>query len=197
MTEEEQWYYDQLDEENKQNVDMVLNELKIYTKNDQLSLLSVVDLNDVENFLHDNDINIYKEYKSELKTVFSIAKYIMLYATEKNTINKLDEYLKKNNVNNELNYTILRGFKSELLFNAKNKGELKTKYVYDIENDKFNFYLIGHNNNFLINFVDLKMLILGKPIINMPSDTSDKFEDELTLVFNGMRINIKKTIVYD
>ena len=192
MTEEEQWYYDQLDEENKQNVDMVLNELKIYTKNDQLSLLSVVDLNDVENFLHDNDINIYKEYKSELKTVFSIAKYIMLYATEKNTKKKLDEYLKKNNVNNELNYTILRGFKSELLFNAKNKGELKTKYVYDIENDKFNFYLIGHNNNFLINFVDLKMLILGKQTLNMPSDTSNKFEDELTLIFNGMRINIKK-----
>ena len=100
----------------------------------------------------------------------------MLYATEKNTINKLDEYLKKNNVNNELNYTILRGFKSELLFNAKNKGELKTKYVYDIENDKFNFYLIGHNNNFLINFVDLKMLILGKPTLNMPSDTSNKFD---------------------
>jgi hypothetical protein len=192
MTEEEQWYYDQLDEENKQNVDMVLNELKTYTKNDQLSLLSALDLNDVENFLHDNDINIYKEYKSELKTVFSIAKYIMLYATEKNTINKLDEYLKKNNVNNELNYTILRGFKSELLFNVKNKGELKTKYIYDIENDKFNFYLIGHNNNFLINFVDLKMLILGKPTINMPSDISNKSEDELTLIFNGMKINIKK-----
>lgn len=192
MTEEEQWYYDQLDEENKQNVDMVLNELKTYTKNDQLSLLSALDLNDVENFLHDNDINIYKEYKSELKTVFSIAKYIMLYATEKNTINKLDEYLKKNNVNNELNYTILRGFKSELLFNIKNKGELKTKYIYDIENDKFNFYLIGHNNNFLINFVDLKMLILGKPTINMLSDISNKSEDELTLIFNGMKINIKK-----
>lgn len=192
MTEEEQWYYDQLDEENKQNVDMVLNELKTYTKNDQLSLLSALDLNDVENFLHDNDINIYKEYKSELKTVFSIAKYIMLYATEKNTINKLDEYLKKNNVNNELNYTILRGFKSELLFNVKNKGELKTKYIYDIENDKFNFYLIGHNNNFLINFVDLKMLILGKPTINVSSDISNKSEDELTLIFNGMKINIKK-----
>ena len=34
MTEEEQWYYDQLDEENKKNVDLVIEELKSYIEGD-------------------------------------------------------------------------------------------------------------------------------------------------------------------
>lgn len=192
MTEEEQWYYDQLDEENKQNIDMVLAELKTYLKNDTLGILSEINSNDVENFLHDNDVNIYKEYKTELKTVFSIAKYIMLYATEKNIISKLNDYLEKNNPNKELNYTILKGFKNELFFNIQNKGELKIKYSYDTENAKFNFYLIGHNSHFPITFSDLKRLLLNKPIINMPFEENSKSDDNLIIAFNGMKITIEK-----
>ena len=130
MTEEEQWYYDQLDEENKKNVDLVIEELKSYIEGD-FGLLTDLNQEKISEFLHDNDIMIYNSYKDQIKNVFSISKYIILYKQEMDLIHLLETYLDKSNSKNELDYIVSRNFTNEIVFNAKDKGELKVKYSYD------------------------------------------------------------------
>jgi hypothetical protein len=107
-------------------------------------------------------------------------------------ITKLNDYLEKNNSNKELDYTILKSFKNELFFKVSNKGELKVKYTYDAENERFNFYLIGHNNNFSITFADLKALISGKSNLVITNKENNNSDNDLTITFNGMKIIIQK-----
>ena len=53
------------------------------------------------------------------------------------------------------------------------------KYIYDQENDKFNFYLVGNTRSFKISFVDIKMLLTGKiSTENLPNiNTNNKRAD--------------------
>ena len=191
MTEEEQWYYDQLDEENRKNVDLITEELKTYVK-DNFSLLTDLDQDIISRFLHDNDVMIYNSYKDQIKNVFSISKYVMLYKQEMDLIKLLNEYLDIHDSKKELDYIISRNFTNEIVFNAKDKGELKVKYSYDYENEKFSFYLIGNRKNFLIDFVDIKMLLTGKIVKDMPFVRNSKDENDVSLTYNGMKITIQK-----
>ena len=190
MTEQEEWQYNLLDDENKKKLNLVLDELKPYVGK-ELTILETISEENVKTFLTDNDIPIYPNFKDSLNTPFAIMRYLSLFDEQEELTKKLDEFLAVNKTD-DFDYFILKQFKNEVIFNVKDKGELKVKYIYDQENDKFNFYLIGNTSGFKISFVDIKMLLTGKiSTENLPNvNTNNK--DNVSLTYNGMKIIIQK-----
>ena len=190
MTEQEEWQYNLLDDENKKKLNLVLDELKPYVGK-ELTILETISKENVNAFLTDNDIPIYPDFKESLNTPFAIMRYLSLFDEQEELTKKLDEFLAVNKTD-DFDYFILKQFKNEVIFNVKDKGELKVKYIYDQENDKFNFYLIGNTRGFKISFVDIKMLLTGKiSTENLPNvNTNNK--DNVSLTYNGMKIIIQK-----
>ena len=190
MTEQEEWQYNLLDDENKKKLNLVLDELKPYVGK-ELTILETISEENVKAFLTDNDIPIYPNFKESLNTPFAIMRYLSLFDEQEELTKKLDEFLAVNKTD-DFDYFILKQFKNEVIFNVKNKGELKVKYIYDRENDKFDFYLIGNTRGFKISFVDIKMLLTGKiSTENLPNvNTNNK--DIVSLTYNGMKIIIQK-----
>lgn len=190
MTEQEEWQYNLLDDENKKKLNLVLDELKPYVGK-ELTILETISEENVKTFLTDNDIPIYPDFKESLNTPFAIMRYLSLFDEQEELTKKLDEFLAVNKTD-DFDYFILKQFKNEVIFNVKDKGELKVKYIYDRENDKFDFYLIGNTRGFKISFVDIKMLLTGKiSTENLPNvNTNNK--DNVSLTYNGMKIIIQK-----
>ena len=190
MTEQEEWQYNLLDDENKKKLNLVLDELKPYVGK-ELTILETISKESVNAFLTDNDIPIYPDFKESLNTPFAIMRYLSLFDEQEELTKKLDEFLAVNKTD-DFDYFILKQFKNEVIFNVKDKGELKVKYIYDRENDKFDFYLIGNTRGFKISFVDIKMLLTGKiSTENLPNvNTNNK--DNVSLTYNGMKIIIQK-----
>ena len=190
MTEQEEWQYNLLDDENKKKLNLVLDELKPYVGK-ELTILETISEENVKAFLTDNDIPIYPNFKDSLNTPFAIMRYLSLFDEQEELTKKLDEFLAVNKTD-DFDYFILKQFKNEVIFNVKDKGELKVKYIYDRENDKFDFYLIGNTRGFKISFVDIKMLLTGKiSTENLPNvNTNNK--DNVSLTYNGMKIIIQK-----
>ena len=190
MTEQEEWQYNLLDDENKKKLNLVLDELKPYVGK-ELTILETISEESVKTFLTDNDIPIYPDFKESLNTPFAIMRYLSLFDEQEELTKKLDEFLAVNKTD-DFDYFILKQFKNEVIFNVKDKGELKVKYIYDRENDKFDFYLIGNTRGFKISFVDIKMLLTGKiSTENLPNvNTNNK--DNISLTYNGMKIIIQK-----
>ena len=190
MTEQEEWQYNLLDDENKKKLNLVLDELKPYVGK-ELTILETISEENVKAFLTDNDIPIYPNFKDSLNTPFAIMRYLSLFDEQEELTKKLDEFLVVNKTD-DFDYFILKQFKNEVIFNVKDKGELKVKYIYDQENDKFDFYLIGNTRGFKISFIDIKMLLTGKiSTENLPNvNINDK--DNVSLTYNGMKIIIQK-----
>ena len=190
MTEQEEWQYNLLDDENKKKLNLVLDALKPYVGK-ELTILETISEENVKAFLTDNDIPIYPNFKDSLNTPFAIMRYLSLFDEQEELTKKLDEFLAVNK-RDDFDYFILKQFKNEVIFNVKDKGELKVKYIYDRENDKFDFYLIGNTRGFKISFVDIKMLLTGKiSTENLPNvNTNNK--DNVSLTYNGMKIIIQK-----
>ena len=190
MTEQEEWQYNLLDDENKKKLNLVLDELKPYVGK-ELTILETISEENAKAFLTDNDIPIYPNFKDSLNTPFAIMRYLSLFDEQEELTKKLDEFLAVNKTD-DFDYFILKQFKNEVIFNVKDKGELKVKYIYDQENDKFDFYLIGNTRGFKISFIDIKMLLTGKiSTENLPNvNTNNK--DNVSLTYNGMKIIIQK-----
>ena len=190
MTEQEEWQYNLLDDENKKKLNLVLNELKPYVGK-ELTILETISEENVKAFLTDNDIPIYPNFKDSLNTPFAIMRYLSLFDEQEELTKKLDEFLAVNKTD-DFDYFILKQFKNEVIFNVKDKGELKVKYIYDRENDKFDFYLIGNTRGFKISFVDIKMLLTGKISTENLPNVNINNKDNVSLTYNGMKIIIQK-----
>ena len=190
MTEQEEWQYNLLDDENKKKLNLVLNELKPYVGK-ELTILETISEENVKAFLTDNDIPIYPNFKDSLNTPFAIMRYLSLFDEQEELTKKLDEFLTVNKTD-DFDYFILKQFKNEVIFNVKDKGELKVKYIYDQENDKFDFYLIGNTRGFKISFVDIKMLLTGKISTENLPNVNINNKDNVSLTYNGMKIIIQK-----
>ena len=190
MTEQEEWQYNLLDDENKKKLNLVLNELKPYIGK-ELTILETISEENVKTFLTDNDIPIYPDFKESLNTPFAIMRYLSLFDEQEELTKKLDEFLAVNKTD-DFDYFILKQFKNEVIFNVKDKGELKVKYIYDQENDKFDFYLIGNTRGFKISFIDIKMLLTGKISTENLPNVNINNKDNVSLTYNGMKIIIQK-----
>ena len=190
MTEQEEWQYNLLDDENKKKLNLVLDELKPYVGK-ELTILETISKENVNAFLTDNDIPIYPDFKESLNTPFAIMRYLSLFDEQEELTKKLDEFLAVNKTD-DFDYFILKQFKNEVIFNVKDKGELKVKYIYDRENDKFDFYLIGNTRGFKISFVDIKMLLTGKISTENLPNVNINNKDNVSLTYNGMKIIIQK-----
>lgn len=190
MTEQEEWQYNLLDDENKKKLNLVLDELKPYVGK-ELTILETISKENVNAFLTDNDIPIYPDFKESLNTPFAIMRYLSLFDEQEELTKKLDEFLAVNKTD-DFDYFILKQFKNEVIFNVKDKGELKVKYIYDQENDKFDFYLIGNTRGFKISFVDIKMLLTGKISTENLPNVNINNKDNVSLTYNGMKIIIQK-----
>ena len=190
MTEQEEWQYNLLDDENKKKLNLVLDELKPYVGK-ELTILETISKENVNAFLTDNDIPIYPDFKESLNTPFAIMRYLSLFDEQEKLTKKLDEFLAVNKTD-DFDYFILKQFKNEVIFNVKDKGELKVKYIYDQENDKFDFYLIGNTRGFKISFVDIKMLLTGKISTENLPNVNINNKDNVSLTYNGMKIIIQK-----
>ena len=190
MTEQEEWQYNLLDDENKKKLNLVLNELKPYVGK-ELTILETISEENVKAFLTDNDIPIYPNFKDSLNTPFAIMRYLSLFDEQEELTKKLDEFLAVNKTD-DFDYFILKQFKNEVIFNVKDKGELKVKYIYDRENDKFDFYLIGNTRGFKISFIDIKMLLTGKISTENLPNVNINNKDNVSLTYNGMKIIIQK-----
>ena len=190
MTEQEEWQYNLLDDENKKKLNLVLDELKPYVGK-ELTILETISKENVNAFLTDNDIPIYPDFKESLNTPFAIMRYLSLFDEQEELTKKLDEFLAVNKTD-DFDYFILKQFKNEVIFNVKDKGELKVKYIYDQENDKFDFYLIGNTRGFKISFIDIKMLLTGKISTENLPNVNINNKDNVSLTYNGMKIIIQK-----
>ena len=190
MTEQEEWQYNLLDDENKKKLNLVLDELKPYVGK-ELTILETISEENVKAFLTDNDIPIYPDFKESLNTPFAIMRYLSLFDEQEELTKKLDEFLAVNKTD-DFDYFILKQFKNEVIFNVKDKGELKVKYIYDRENDKFDFYLIGNTRGFKISFIDIKMLLTGKISTENLPNVNINNKDNVSLTYNGMKIIIQK-----
>ena len=190
MTEQEEWQYNLLDDENKKKLNLVLDELKPYVGK-ELTILETISKENVNAFLTDNDIPIYPDFKESLNTPFAIMRYLSLFDEQEKLTKKLDEFLAVNKTD-DFDYFILKQFKNEVIFNVKDKGELKVKYIYDQENDKFDFYLIGNTRGFKISFIDIKMLLTGKISTENLPNVNINNKDNVSLTYNGMKIIIQK-----
>lgn len=190
MTEQEEWQYNLLDDENKKKLNLVLDELKPYVGK-ELTILETISEENVKAFLTDNDIPIYPNFKDSLNTPFAIMRYLSLFDEQEELTKKLDEFLAVNKTD-DFDYFILKQFKNEVIFNVKDKGELKVKYIYDQENDKFDFYLIGNTRGFKISFIDIKMLLTGKISTENLPNVNINNKDNVSLTYNGMKIIIQK-----
>ena len=190
MTEQEEWQYNLLDDENKKKLNLVLDELKPYVGK-ELTILETISKENVNAFLTDNDIPIYPDFKESLNTPFAIMRYLSLFDEQEELTKKLDKFLAVNKTD-DFDYFILKQFKNEVIFNVKDKGELKVKYIYDQENDKFDFYLIGNTRGFKISFVDIKMLLTGKIFTENLPNVNTNHKDNVSLTYNGMKIIIQK-----
>ena len=190
MTEQEEWQYNLLDDENKKKLNLVLDELKPYVGK-ELTILETISEENAKAFLTDNDIPIYPNFKDSLNTPFAIMRYLSLFDEQEELTKKLDEFLAVNKTD-DFDYFILKQFKNEVIFNVKDKGELKVKYIYDQENDKFDFYLIGNTRGFKISFIDIKMLLTGKISTENLPNVNINNKDNVSLTYNGMKIIIQK-----
>ena len=190
MTEQEEWQYNLLDDENKKKLNLVLDELKPYVGK-ELTILETISEENVKAFLTDNDIPIYPNFKESLNTPFAIMRYLSLFDEQEELTKKLDEFLAVNKTD-DFDYFILKQFKNEVIFNVKDKGELKVKYIYDQENDKFDFYLIGNTRGFKISFIDIKTLLTGKISTENLPNVNINNKDNVSLTYNGMKIIIQK-----
>ena len=191
MTEQEEWQYNLLDDDNKKKLDLVIDELKPYITKDELTILTELTDDVAEKFLTDNNVPIYQDFKGKLTTPFAIMRYLSLFDEQEELVKKLDIYLMANK-SKEFEYFILKQFKNEIVFKVEGKGELKVKYVYNQEDDVFNFYLIGNTRGFPISFVDIKMLLTGKIATENLPNINEKTNDKVSLTYNGMKIIIQK-----
>lgn len=189
MTEQEEWQYNLLDEDNKKKLNLVLEELKPYICKEELTILTELDIKMVEKFLTDNNVPIYQDFKDKLITPFAIMRYLSLFDEQEELTKKLDDFLSKNTTE-DFEYFILKQFKNEIVFKVQNKGELKVKYVYNQEDDLFNFYLIGNTKGFPISFSNIKALLTDKILTHTFEDVNKN--DNVSLMFNGMKITIQK-----
>lgn len=198
MTEEEQFYYNLLDDANKDILNTIIAELAKYTDK-EVTMLQKLDFDVVEKLLHDDDIVIYTKFKDELNTPYAIMKYLSLYAEEKTIceelIKKLDVITKNNN--DIYSYMLRKNFTNEIIFRLKNKkAELKIKYTYDKVENSFNFYLVGHNVDFPIKFNTIQHLLTNDENLIPKSNDLPKINESedthVTLTFNGMKITIEK-----
>ena len=198
MTEEEQFYYSKLSEKQKDLLDTISQDLQKY-KTGEYTLLTEIDEKIVSDYLHDNDIYIYTEYKTKINTPFAIMQYVTLYSDEKNQLQKISEFLKKR-IDETCEYHFIKNFTNSILFIQKNtRNTLKVLYNYNTGDDNFNFYLIGGNGkNFPISIEIIKALLTNsgadeiKTISNHLPNVSKSEDTHVELTFNGMKITIEK-----
>lgn len=193
MTEQEEWQYNLLDDENKKKIDLVLEELIPYI-GEKTTILKELNNETVEKFLTDNNVPIYQDFKNKLNTPFAIMRYLSLFDEQEELIKKLDAYLTTQKDDN-FEYYILRQFKNEIIFTVKDRGELKVKYMYNQEDDNFTFYLIGNTKGFKITFTNLKAILSNQTYINNLSNFNTNInnnQDKISLTYNGMKIIIEK-----
>ena len=57
-------------------------------------------------------------------------------------------------------YILRKNLSNEILFKpALSRSELKVRYIYKVDDDKFDFYLMGHNVHFLVDFTTINILL--------------------------------------
>ena len=198
MTEEEEFYYNSLSEKQKDLLDTINQDLQKY-KTGEYTLLTKIDEKIVSDYLHDNNIYIYTEYKTKINTPFAIMQYVTLYSDETSQLKKADEFLKKY-VDPNYEYYFVKNFTNSILFTQKNtRNTLKVLYNYNIDDDNFNFYLIGGNGkNFPVSIEIIKALLTNsnvneiKTIPNCLPNVSKSKDTHIELTFNGMKITIEK-----
>lgn len=198
MTEEEEFYYNSLSEKQKDLLDTINQDLQKY-KTGEYTLLTEIDEKIVSDYLHDNNVYIYTEYKTKINTPFAIMQYVTLYSDETSQLKKTDEFLKKH-VDQTYEYYFVKNFTNSILFTQKNtRNTLKVLYNYNIDDDNFNFYLIGGNGkNFPTSIEIIKALLTNsnineiKTIPNCLPNISKSKDTHIELTFNGMKITIEK-----
>ena len=191
MTEQEEWQYNLLDDENKKKLNLVLDELKPYVGK-ELTILETISKENVNAFLTDNDIPIYPDFKESLNTPFAIMRYLSLFDEQEELTKKLDEFLAVNKTD-DFDYFILKQFKNEVIFNVKDKGELKVKYIYDRENDKFDFYEVRSFID-MFNFADDEYVLLYARLL-FPTYYFDIYDDIIIEILYKRLENKKEKIV--
>ena len=198
MTEEEEFYYNNLSEKQKDLLNTINQDLQKY-KTGEYTLLTEIDEKIVSDYLHDNNVYIYTEYKTKINTPFAIMQYVTLYSDETSQLKKADEFLKKY-VDPTYEYYFVKNFTNSILFTQKNtRNTLKVLYNYNIDDDNFNFYLIGGNGkNFPVSIEIIKALLTNsnineiKTIPNCLPNISKSKDTHIELTFNGMKITIEK-----
>lgn len=179
----------------------VEKELKDLSGN-EFEAMSEVSNELLEKFLIKNSCNPPLSFKEQMKTPFSIARYLILFVQQKENIkfvkNILEILLAKTNIN----YSIYEDFSNQICFskdpevNSTEKPQcLVLKYRIDKEAEKVTFVLPGNNWGWDINNSQLLAILTGKYTESKIENTVQKTsKNDICLTFNGVDILIRKSM---
>lgn len=196
----------QLDQELIQSINEVLSIIKTY--DEELKDCDMyTELNDIyiDRFLNENNIETESSIRKQLKTPYSIAKFLLLAVEADNLIKKVSKELETILDKKIVSWYIYKNFSNQVIFtkereiNSEEKPQdLLVKYRIDTDSDKIIYTIKSGNWGFDIDIYNLKQLLEGKRIQSIDNSytqsdfVSKMTENSLLVSANGLEIKISR-----
>lgn len=193
-----------LDKDLKELLSEVYQELKkIDTNLTDIKALDELKEETVEKFFAIHNLDILPSFKAQLKTPYSIAKYLSLVMQQKELTTKVDETLKALLDDTKITWVIHQNFTNTVTLskiptiNSDEKPQsLLIKYRLDSETDNLIYTIAAGNWGWDITAQQLKALLEGNIPVNT-KNSSDKMtysisEDNIVIQAGNIKINIRK-----
>ena len=193
-----------LDKELREALDEVYQELKKLDNTlIDIKALDELPVETIEKFCTIHNLDVLPAFKSQLKTPYSIAKYLSLVMQQKELTARVEETFKALFDESKISWVIHQNFTNTVTFSkilAINSDEkpqsLLIKYRLDSETDRLIYTIAAGNWGWDITPQQLKALLEGDIPVSAKS-SSDKMtysisEDNIAIQAGNIKINIRK-----
>ena len=169
----------------------------------EFNILTELDEDTVNQFCERNSIEVFPNFKGQLKTPFAITKYVSLIVQQKELTNKIDNSLKVLLDASKISWVIHQNFTNTITFtkilpiNSDEKPQsLLIKYRLDPETDKIIYTIAAGNWGWDITASQLKSLLENTAIVQS-IENIDKFtysisDKDIIITAGGIEISVKK-----
>lgn len=196
----------QLDQELVQSINEVLDIIKAYDlKLKDCDMYTELEDVYVDKFLNENNIEVESSIRKQLKTPYSIAKFLLLAIEADKLIKRVSEELDNTLNKKVINWYIYKNLSNQVIFtkereiNSEEKPQdLLVKYRIDTDSDKIIYTIKSGNWGFDIDIYNLKQLLEGKRIQSIDNSytqsdfVSKMTENSLLINANGLEIKISR-----
>lgn len=191
-------------EKEKKTQDEVLSILKELSRKDYLQLFDQIDSEVVDKFIEESKIEVMPKFREAMTTPFSIARYLILVNQQKELIAAVNKDISEIFNEEKVQWTFFKDFsktfsiRKKLGLNSEEKPQdLKIKYSYNEESEKYQYWLDSGTWGWEISLNQIKDLIEGQSIITESTVLNDTIKTTstqkgITITANGLVININK-----